>query len=384
MADNQRDQLQQAARHLLQQPLTCAEHYPEIFALIRRHQQTLDRWYTQRLGYRLHVASSTARLYKSTVIPHRPQLRAPVGSKRQMSQRESTLLVLILAAVAAGPRVISLRDLIDDVRSQATDADITLSNEPIERRALIIALKWLIQNGIVKELHEHIDRYEHDDTADAILEIDPDRVGLLPLAILGRAENTEQLLDRTDRRTNTRQWMRAQLTEDPVLYKTDVSDYEWSELRRRLGEEITMLDEMFDLQLESRAEGIAAIDPDGSLTDQPFPSTGTVGHAALLFIEHLMQTPDMSCTEDQAVQIIEELAEQNQKHWSKARVQSPQTFLREVVHLLIDHRLLEKDDTHYTLLPAAARYRHNTTITSNDSVDESEDQSTPMQQDTLW
>ena len=125
--DRHRDSLQQAARHLLQQPLTCAEHNPDIFTIIRRHEQVLGEWFTQRLGYRLQVTSSTARLYKNTVVPHRPVLPAPVGTGRSMSQRECTLLVLILAAVAAGPRVISLRDLIDDVRSQASDAEIALS-----------------------------------------------------------------------------------------------------------------------------------------------------------------------------------------------------------------------------------------------------------------
>ena len=90
--------------------------------------------------------------------------------------------MLILAAVAAGPRVISLRDLIDDVRSQATDAEITLSNEASERRALVVALKWMVKHGLVKELHEHIDKYEQDDAADAILEIDFDRIGMLPVS----------------------------------------------------------------------------------------------------------------------------------------------------------------------------------------------------------
>jgi len=379
MADARRDELQQAARHLLQHPFTCAEHDLEMFALIRRHEQTLDRWYTQRLGYRLQVTSFTARLFKATLIPRRPYLMAPVSSNRPMSQRECTLLVLILAAVAAGPRVISLRDLIDDVRSQATDADIILSNESIERRAFVIALKWMISHGLAKELHEHIDRYEQDDNADAVLEIDPDRIGLLPLPALGRAQSAEQLLDRTHRRANTRQWLRARLTEDPVLYRSDVTDHEWSELRRRLGEDMSLLDEMFGVQLESRAEGVVAVDAEGKLSDIAFPAGGTVGHAALLFIEKLLELPNQCCTKTQARQLITDMAEENKRHWSKVQVENPASLLREVTQLLIDQRLLSYADDVYALQPAAARYDVDATVkrVTGTSTDD-------PQQSSLW
>ena len=56
-------ELQLCARHLVQQPLTCMEHDPEIFRMVRRHEGELDRWFTQRLGYRLHVR----RRYRTTV-----------------------------------------------------------------------------------------------------------------------------------------------------------------------------------------------------------------------------------------------------------------------------------------------------------------------------
>jgi hypothetical protein len=65
-------ELRDAARHLLQHPLTCGaedEADREMFVLIRRHEHELDRWFTQRLGYRLQVGSDTARLYKSGYVP---------------------------------------------------------------------------------------------------------------------------------------------------------------------------------------------------------------------------------------------------------------------------------------------------------------------------
>ena len=69
MVERGTDALQMAARHLLQHPFTCREQHPDLFAVIRRHEQDLDRWFTQRLGYRLHVSSFTARLFKTTIVP---------------------------------------------------------------------------------------------------------------------------------------------------------------------------------------------------------------------------------------------------------------------------------------------------------------------------
>src|SRR5690554_6338644 len=106
-----------AARHLLTRPLTCQEHDPDVFKLIRRHQTQLDRWFTQRLGYRLHVVGDTARLFKSGYIPTDRPLRAASG--RPFNRREQVVLALVLATTVAGPDVISLRDLVVAVRSAA-------------------------------------------------------------------------------------------------------------------------------------------------------------------------------------------------------------------------------------------------------------------------
>ncbi len=362
MVERDAEALQMAARHLLQNPFTCREQHPDTFAIIRKHEQDLDRWFTQRLGYRLHVSSFTARLFKTTIVPHRPILLAPTSSRRAMGQRECTLLSLILAAVAAGPRVISLRDLIDRVRTAAADADVTLSNEPVERRAFVVALKWMIQAGMATELHEYIDRYEQDAEADAVLEIDPDRVGLLPLPALGRAETADALLDRTDRRAMMRQWIRAQLVENTVVYRSDLAEHEWSELRRRIGEEVDMLDQMFDLRVETRAEGVAAIDPTGQLSDRSFPSTGTLGHAALMFIDWMMTQSAIEITIIEAQSAFAVMAEEHRRHWSKSKTAQLSAFLNEVIALLLDLRLLTVNNETLTLLPAAARYKLVTTV----------------------
>lgn len=73
------------ARHLVQQPLTCKEHDAEIFRMVRRHEGELDRWFTQRLDYRLHVNADTARLFKDGFVPQRrPLLTATLRPFNQL------------------------------------------------------------------------------------------------------------------------------------------------------------------------------------------------------------------------------------------------------------------------------------------------------------
>ncbi|MEX2659138.1 MAG: TIGR02678 family protein [Acidimicrobiales bacterium] len=371
MADDPQGPLERrvAARHLVQRPLTCKEHDPDVFRLIRRHEGELDRWFTQRLGYRLHVDADSARLFKTGTVPDRRPLRT--GSGRPFSQLEYVLLSLVLAATAAGPAVISLRDLVDQVRSAAAEADIDLADGHPERRALVTVLTWMITQGLATELHARVDAYATDDTADAVLKVRPDRIALVPLPSLVGAASAEELLARAERRRATRQWMRGRLVEDPVLYAEDLTEAEWGELRRRLSEEERILHEMFGLVLESRAEGVAAVDPTGSLSDRRFPAGGTLGHAALLLLDALRPDHDgpadggteAAVPEADVIGHVRALAARHARHWAGELVAAPERLARQVTDLLVDLRLADWvpcDDgvaeRRLRLLPAAARF----------------------------
>ena len=328
-----------AARALLTSPLLCRELDPEAFALVRRHEAHLDRWSTQRLGYRLHVTADTARLYKTTALPHRRPLRTSSG--RPLHQLESVLLLLTLAATVAGPAVVSLRDLVDQVRSAAADAGVELGGDATERRGLVTALRWMIDHGLAAEMHSHVDAYATDATADAVLALRPDRIAMLALPAAA-TDDPEELLAAADRRDATRAWLRARLVEDPVVYRDELTDEEWTELRRRLGEEAGYLEEMFGLVLEARAEGVAAVDPSGSLTDEAFPGGGTEGHAALLLVAVMRVRAGewWALTEVEAA--IRRLAERHSRHWAKDLVAAPERLARRSVDLLVAMRLAER------------------------------------------
>ena len=362
---------QECARHLMTQPLVCAERQPEIFRLIRRHHQILDQWFTQRLGYRLHLDADTARLFKSGIVPDDRPLRTRTG--RPLHRRELQLLSLVLACTVAGPLVISLRDLIADLRSAATEAGSQLVGDASERRSIVTVLRWIIDMGLASELHEQVDRYVDDVDADAVLRIRPDRIALVPISALLGESNAAELLARADRRDAFRQWARCHLAEDPVIYRSDLGEAEWSEFRRRLSEESRMLDEMFGLALEVRGEGVAAIDPTGSLTDIRFPSTGTVGHCALLVVG----SDGDSWTRTELEALVASLAAEHDSHWSKDLVAAPERLTRDVISLLRAHRLASLasfasvDGETLHLLPAARRFAPTVKVATSGPKQES-------------
>lgn len=350
--------LRAAARHLVEHPLVAAENDPEAFRLIRRHEPQLDRWFTQRFGYRLQVGGDTARLFKSTTVATRRPLRTAATTSRPFSRREYTMLALALAAVAAGPEVTSLRDLIEEIRSAATEAGVRLSEEPSDRRALVTALRWMIDRGLATEMHARIDSYAADGSADAVLRVRPDRVAMLALPGLARSETAEQLLDRSEQRRASRPWMRSLLLEEPVVYRTDLTDGEWAELRRRLGEESAVFNEMFGMTIEARAEGLAAIDPDSGLSDSRFPAGGTVGQAALLLIDRLVAADRNPIERRALVDIVADLAKAHRvesRHWAQI-AEEPERLADDVLGLLQDHRLARVAGESVELLPAAWRY----------------------------
>lgn len=347
-------ELREAARCLAARPLVVAEHFGDEFMLIRRHRQQLDQWFTQRFGYRLQVTADTARLLKTTAIVRNRPLWTATVLPRPFSISEYLMLALVLAAVVSGPNVISLRDLIGELRAAAAEASVEVGAEASDRRAMVTALRWMIAHGLAVELHERIDEYAHDEEADAVLAFRPDRVAMLPLPVLARAESAAQMLERSHAGASARSGIRARILEEPVVYRSDFAADEWSELRRRLGEEVDFFDEMFGLHIEARAEGVMAVDPDGSLSDVRFPQTGTVGHAALLLADHLARGGG-SLHRDDVVAMVADFAVEHRSYWSQ-KADTPTRLADEALSLLADHRLIELDGDEVVVLPAAARY----------------------------
>jgi uncharacterized protein (TIGR02678 family) len=222
----------------------------------------------------------------------------------------------------------------------------------------------MVDHGLASELHDHVDAYVADAQADAILRMRPDRIVLLPIPGLGRATDAAALLEQANRSEPPRVWVRRRLVEDPVVYRADLGEEAWAELRRRMGDEERYLHEMFGLLIENRAEGVAAIDPDGDLADQAFPTGGTVGHASLLLIEALLSRttptdPAPTATIDDVERTIADLCAVHAQRWANELATAPERLASRVMTLLVELRLARLDQHHqtFTLLAAAARFQ---------------------------
>ncbi|MDQ4117293.1 MAG: TIGR02678 family protein, partial [Actinomycetota bacterium] len=332
-------ELTAAGRALLARPWFPAEADPSLFALIRRHADVLDRWFTQRLGYRLAVGVDTARLVKSGHLPPDRPLRTHTG--RPFTGPEYVALALVLAATAAGPDRISLRDLVLQVRSAAADGEVVFGEDAAGRRALVTALRWLIEHRVIRELDRSVAGYESDADADALLEIRNDRLAMLPTPALVSADGTDELLERARGERTGRAAVRRRLVEDPVVFAEDVSTEEWAELRRRLGEEARFSEEMFGLRLEARAEGVAAIDVDGGCSDVTFPRGGTTAHVALLLLAVLSARYRQGTSPGTLGEEVATLVERYGRYWSKEAVADPAQLRDAALTLLVAMGLVE-------------------------------------------
>ncbi len=353
-----------AARALLVAPWQPAEQDPGLFVLIRRHAETLDRWFTQRLGYRLVVQADTARLVKAGHLPADRPLLTHTG--RPFTGREYVMLALVLAATASGPDRISLRDLVLQVRSAAADAGVAVEAGRVERKLLATALRWLIARGVVRELDRTVAGFETDGE-DALLEMRNDRLAMLPTPALVGAESADELLERAVGDIGGRAAVRRRLVEDPVVYRDDIAPDDWTELRRRFGEENQYLDEMFGVQLEARAEGAAVIDIDGDCSDVRFPRGGSTGHAALSLLESLCARhrdgAELADVDEEMAVLIDRYG----RYWRKDANEDPVAFRDEVIELLTSMGLATVGARgRVTPRPAAARFVPHTVLPDTD------------------
>src|SRR5262249_15611787 len=78
------------------------------------------------------------------------------------------------------------------------------------------------------------------------------------------------------------------LVESPVLSLSELTEDQAEWWRRNRNREREWFQDKLGLHLELRAEGAAAIDPDGELSDIEFPGGGSAKHLALLLVERVV------------------------------------------------------------------------------------------------
>jgi uncharacterized protein (TIGR02678 family) len=279
-----------AARALLRKPLLHADGpAADELRLVRRHRAELERLFSDGLGYRLVVEPGAARLFKTGLgrDATRPLLRR---NEKAFTPRGYALLCLTVAALSRGKSQLLVDELVAQVRSAAVDAGLDVDLDAIaDRRALYAALSALVDLGVLHERDGDLEHWADQRTA-SLLDVRRDRLALLVAAPLGGVGSAADLLDVAalpSAAGGARVAVRRRLVETPVLSVDELTEEQAEWWRRGRNREREWFADRLGLDIELRAEGAVAIDPDGDLTDLEFPGGGSARQLALLLVEAL-------------------------------------------------------------------------------------------------
>ncbi len=307
-----------AIRVLLGAPLLDAAAEPEGFRGVVRHHDWLVDYFEQTCGWALTVdaASGFARLAKRRATPdiNRP-LRRARGDCAPFDRRRYQLLCLVCGELVRHP--VTTIGLL----AQAITPDGALDSSRYgDRGAFVDALRALISWGVVRVSAGDLDDFLDSEQANAILTADTARLHRLltsataPSSLPGGLPTDDactRLLaeprygdaaiapdDVTDETRN--RWARNQigrrLLDDPVLHFDDICDIERDYLASMSGRRwIRDRVQEAGMELEERAEGMLAIDPDSAATDRRFPApVGNAHQLALLLVDRLIVAPEVA------------------------------------------------------------------------------------------
>ena len=349
-----------AARALLQQPIVTAATDRETFGLVRCHAPALKSMFADRLGYRLVVEPTFARLIKAPLGPTSPHRTLRHADGSEFGAITYACLALVCAALiepGTGERV-SVDDLLEQVRADACETGIVFGDPVSEERNFAAALRVLEEWGVITE-SGHVDEATgdgphldvHRDLLPHLLDI-PLHGMPGPAAALARHEH-EPAARRLYRR----------LVEDPFVARDALDDESATILARDRHELARMLEDDFGLVLEVRAEGALAYDPAGVLTDEAFPGSGTLKHACLLLLAELTERFGNSAAATLHVDVhtldsvLADLAAARSRTWKSIYVRDLALLRRDVVALLVRLGLARPHENGLELTAPAARYR---------------------------
>ncbi|MHA6804680.1 TIGR02678 family protein [Salinifilum ghardaiensis] len=381
LASSRAGELRRAARALLRRPLVRASGpEAEAFVLIRRHAATLREWFDRNTGWRLIVEADLARLVKYSATTEDPTYPArEVRSKTPFTRRRYVLTCLALATLDRAEAQITLGRLAEQVVLGATDPDLVAAGMTFtlegrdERSDLVAVVRLLLDLGVLNRVAGDEEAFVKD-TGDVLYDVHR-RVlaGLLstPRGPSTVAEAPETFEDRitaltaempatTDelRNQRIRHHLTRRLLDEPVLYYDELDEAQRAYLAGQRAAITTRITELTGLVAETRAEGIAMVDPFDDLTDVRMPETGTEGHATLLLAEHLARSTESTVPLEELHRHIREQADAHRSYWRRdtAEPGAEVGLTTAALNRLEALRLVSRGPDSVTALPALARY----------------------------
>ncbi len=145
--DAARAQAQEAFTGLLATPLLAARIQPPLFASVIRHRAVVSDW-AARLGYRLVIAGSVARLHRDPAGPARTAAPPPWDPP---ARRDLVLMALTAAACEEADASTTVQELSDEVRALSAGTRITAydPDRRAERQVFVRGLGRLAELGIL-------------------------------------------------------------------------------------------------------------------------------------------------------------------------------------------------------------------------------------------
>jgi uncharacterized protein (TIGR02678 family) len=363
-----------ATRSLLCSPILTAARQPAELDLVRRHAPALTSMFASQLGYTLIVESSFARLVKAPLpgsAPARPARRATDDSPfTAATYAHLALACAALLAPGAGEQIL-ISALAGQIRADAAEQSIMITDGIGDRRQLVTALRLLVAWGVLAETDGSLAAWGERREEEALLSINRSLLIQLlpgPLHPFGTAGDTWARRPAEPPRRRLRQ----RLVESPAVFRAELPDDELDVLTRDRHELARHLDENFGLVLEVRAEGALAYDPYGALTDLDFPGGGRVKQAALLMLDELtaarqpsadsaavvdgIRLPGTLAPWPQVDEVLGRLATGYRAVWPGADSESPDALRADVAGLLEALHMARSVKDGLVIFPFAARY----------------------------
>jgi hypothetical protein len=353
-------QARECARALLRTPLIRPDG-PDghLLPMMYRHREVLQAVFSSYLGYPLTIERRFARLHKRLDSAAR---RGITG----FTPRAYVYLALTLAVLAGVGRQILLSQLVADIRGAAAEAGITVSDDRVELRALSSALRHLVSLGVLEETDGTVTAIGQGQPGEALITISLDLLGLVMVraGLAGMPGLDGPPLTGMATGLEVGFLARRRLAEDPSVLFRDLPQPEAAYLRAHQLDESYWLDRYFGLQVEARSEGIATVDPDGYLTDLPFPTESTVSRMALLALPSMLESAAPAAegrylvTADQVQVMCRSLRERYPKAWATAETSNMERLASKVADLLMQVGLARRASNGGLLLsPAASRWQ---------------------------
>ncbi len=360
-----------AARALMRTPLLFdGGGHDDDLRLVRRHRAELTRLFAEGLGYRLVVEPGVARLVKTGLGRDSTRgLRRRSGAP--FTPRAYALLALTLAALTRSRSQLMVDELVAQVRSAAADAGVDVDLDAVaDRRSLHAALLALTALGVLTERDGDLEHWAERRT-ESLLDVHRERLALLVSAPLGGCRSADDVVAVTAVPSavgGARVAVRRRLAEQPVLTTEDLTAEQREWWARNRNREREWFRRALGLEVELRAEGAVAVDPEGWLTDQAFPGGGSARHFALLLLDALVaevRSADVSTPGTQpwarvAVSSARRVGDEVFGAWRdglrRAHRDDPDGLFEEALGILEQAGLVRREGSTLLVHAAAARY----------------------------